>query len=414
MARGNGNASADFSACATAQRAVWFAYQDGSGPWTVVPNVNNVYHFTISSGKGGYAYVTASSTSLVAVAYASQTELSVNNVFCGTTGGANTINGSVAGLGSGQQAEVSYDNGATDVATNGNFTIPQVASGLGDLLGYRSSILSGPSASDRIILRRDQTIANGGTAAVMDFGSGEAFAPTSGTITVSGTGGNQVVAIASYLTGAACRSGLMYELTGLTSPFTANNWWPCRTAQQRATDFHQLILGVTSGSNTLETNLTFHSMVSQTIALPTPIGTPSVAVLTGNYKRLQATFVAPSDYNAGAELNYSDPSNTESVSIFATANYLGTSSVVLTMPVFSGIAGWVDTWAPPTASLATWSVAAAGSSVGLSGSTCQEGARTVYDSYANSGTKASRVPLGILGSLGPKFRPPGQSSAEEC
>jgi hypothetical protein len=44
---GVGNVTVDFSLCAAEDRPVWFASQDGSGPWTQVIGAAGVYRFEV-------------------------------------------------------------------------------------------------------------------------------------------------------------------------------------------------------------------------------------------------------------------------------------------------------------------------------------------------------------------------------
>src|SRR5207249_5459576 len=54
---GSGNVTVDFSSCPVAERAVWLAAQNGTGPWIRVSGVGDVYTCAIGSGGGGLAYV---------------------------------------------------------------------------------------------------------------------------------------------------------------------------------------------------------------------------------------------------------------------------------------------------------------------------------------------------------------------
>jgi hypothetical protein len=110
QAAGTGNVAFDF--CAISGLPVWFAAQDGNGPWTaVIPGAGDVYSFNITA-KGGVAWVevTGARAELMMV-YGSQAELqALGSGQCTATGPTRTINGSVANLGLTEQAFVSVGN----------------------------------------------------------------------------------------------------------------------------------------------------------------------------------------------------------------------------------------------------------------------------------------------------------------
>ncbi len=314
----------DFSPCSNPP--VWFAYQDGTGPWTVLTSTNGVYLFTVSSAKGGFAYTAISSSTDVNATFETKAELSRTFTFC-TINGANSVNGTYSGLTGNQQATISVGGARTIVGVPGtSFTISGVASGVSDLLGYRSDPSVGPAAADRFILRRDQSIANGGSITLLNLlGARSGQSPASGTMTVTGAGTNPITMVMAYLSGTSCQPASMYSASGLNAAFVA---YGIPAAQQRSSDYHQITIDVTSGSSTTAVEQSFHTMAAQTIALPAQLSQPSVATLTGNYKRLQATFTAPSDYNTGSALNYSDPSGNHTFTVLATTQEVRRRHVV--------------------------------------------------------------------------------------
>src|SRR5205085_12420168 len=84
-AAGSGNVTVDYSSCPVADRAVWVAAQNGTGPWARVSGVGDVYNFTIGSSGGGVAYVTLGTgdASSITVQYMTQAEFTAGTlVFC--------------------------------------------------------------------------------------------------------------------------------------------------------------------------------------------------------------------------------------------------------------------------------------------------------------------------------------------
>lgn len=381
-ATGLGNAVANFSTCTGGSIPVWFAYQDGaSGTWTVATPTNNTYTFAVTQPKGAFAYVTQSTPGnfQTNVVYYTNTELtSAPFVFC-TPAGTNSMSGTVAGLSAGQKANVSLGaSAASTVFPATTFTLNTLPSGTFDLLGYRTGV-TGPSATDKVIIRRNQLVANAGTIALLDFGAGEAATAAQGTITVTNDGGAALTAQMTYYTANCTTNGSLYLMLAPVSPFTA---YGVPASLQTATDFHALFVGATAAGHTRGAIDVFHTMGNRTIALPTALPAPTITSLGGNYKRLQAVVTLPADYNAGGSFTYFDGTGAHSVAITTTAGYNGGQAATIAMPSFTGLSGWLDTYAPASASAVTTNVNGTGFT--LTGSICQEGYRLVSD--AVSGT----------------------------
>jgi hypothetical protein len=100
---------------------------------------------------------------------------------------------------------------------------------------------------------------------------------------------------------------------------------------------------------------------------------PVITDLGGPYKRLQAVYMLPADYQSSTVFQYDDGGG-KSVTIFATFAYLGGAAVTLALPDFSALSGWDNNWPPASASTGTWSVTGSGTE-NLTGSVCTENAR---------------------------------------
>jgi hypothetical protein len=355
---GSGSVRLDYSACATASKPLWVAFQDGSGAWTHVTGTGDVYTFNIASTKGGLAVVTPSGATFgTVVTFMSQAEFVANTGGCGTTPVTKVVNGSVAGLNTGDAAKMSLGGSSTTVATNTTFILSTVLNGTFDLVGYRRNTVT-PGVGDRGLLRRDQNIAAAGTLAVADFGGAESFAAATANVTAVGGGaGDQIFQSMSYLTGSACTSSPLYTVTGSTATTFAMFGIP--SAQQRATDYHSLTLSdVTAGvvaSRSVTVN--FHAMADRTVTFGALLS-PTVTNVTGalTFKRLQAALTLSTDYTIGL-FSYSDtPGNT--ITVIQSAGFLGgNTAVTLVFPDLSAAAGLVTTWFPASAAAVTYAVA---------------------------------------------------------
>jgi len=377
---GSGNVTLDYSACTgslAAEKPIWVAFQDGTGAWTRVTGTNDVYKFNVTSGKGGYAVTTRSGTTTSTdVSLFTQAELtSAPIVFC-TDEGTRSVTGTVAGLGQTDAAFVSMGDGtATVTAATPSFTLSNMLSGPQDLVAYRTSLLAGPSASDRAVIMRDLNTASGGSVGTIDFGGSAAITPVSGTITVTGgLAGDSYTQSMSYLTGANCTTGTLYFASGGTSATLTAFGIPA--ASQRATDFHELLVATGNATATRSVFASFHTFGSQTIALGAALPTPTMTSLAGSYKRLQAALTLPSDYQTALSLSYNQGGKDASVS--ASFGYLGSANATIAFPDFSAVAGFDPTWLPASGATVATAVSAVGSNVAITSpsfSFCSEGLR---------------------------------------
>ena len=366
---GVGNVTVDFSSCPVADRAVWLAAQNGAGAWTRIPGGGDVYTFTIGSSGGGLAYVTlgASDAASVTVQYMTQAEFTAGGtlVFCPPTGGK-TINGTVAGVGLNRFANVSLGGRSAIVvpSISLNFQLTGVPSGGQDLVASRQF---GAGVLESVIIRRDQDIADNGSVGTLDFGGAEAFAPATATITLDGlVGGEDVSQGMFYQVGANCAIATLYGAPGAAT-FTALG---IPTGQQLVTDFHNLSVSASTSTASRFITQYFHTLADRTVTLGAAMPTPTVTSLAGPYKRLQAVYTLPGDYQGSTGLRYSDGAN-KSVSINATFGYLGAAATTLALADFSALPAWDNNWAPAASSTGDWTVSGTSS---FPGSACTENA----------------------------------------
>ena len=378
---GSGNVTLDFSGCPVGERADWVAAQDGAGPWTHITGTGDVYHITIGSNGGGVAYVVlgANDAAAVTVQYMTQAEFTAGTlVQCPPPPTGKTINGSVAGASFTDQSTISLGGSNTTVLTflSSTFQLKNVLDGAQDLVAYRHSIAGG---TDTAIIRRAQNIADNGSVGTLDFAGAEAFAPDTATITLSGlAGGESISQNMSYQVNANCATAPLY-FNGTGGPTFIASGIP--SAKQLVTDFHALTVLASLGNDSRFMTQYNHTLAQRTLALGAVIPTPTVTTLLTPpaYKRLQAVYTLPGDYNGSTSFSYSDGAN-KSVSITATLGYLGGSSATLALADYSALSGWDNTWPPATSSTGNWTVS------GLSGpaSACTENA--AFKSASVNGT----------------------------
>jgi hypothetical protein len=273
--------------------------------------------------------------------------------------------------------------GTTAFATAASplFTLPGVPAGLQDLTAFKVAA-SGP-VNYRIILRRDQNFADGATMPVLDFGSAEAFAPATALLTVTGGVINSYYATGRYLVGPNCVADTMdFSNVPFPSPLTV---YGVPTAQQRPTDFHNIILQQINGGSDIRTlSQSIHALANTTVSMGAGIGPITTSVLPGSYRRLQVMFTLASDYTS-ASLSYSS-TGSSAVGVFdlmQSPAYLGsTTAITLTPPDLSAVDGYQAIWAPNTTGSLTYTVSASSTPPPTM---CAEGAliRTASSSLGN-------------------------------
>lgn len=380
---GGGNASVNM-ACF---QVLWFAFQDGNGPWTPVTGVNGVYGFNIAANRGGFTYVILQGTvTQTVVQYLTRTELTSAPInLCPAGAATRTVTGTVTGLGASDRGTFWLGAGSTTVNVNGAFSMTNVLAGTHDFIAYRHDSvrdITGTGNPDRAVIRRDQNPA-GGSIGNVDFNAGDSFAPATVTVTAAGTaGGEQITHGMAYYTTAACTYAGLYAFAG-THPaptFTASG---IPAGQQRSTDFHQIyVTGVTQPSPTAPPTATrtalewFRVLANRTVSLPAAMPAPTVTTLTGPYKRLQAVYTVPADYQINTVFAYTESTGLKFASVSASLGYLGSTTATLALPDFGGLANWNNAWPPASTSTGTWFTNANGNNLGAGG-TCVENARVV-------------------------------------
>lgn len=435
---GSGNTVWDF--CTTTDTPVWLAVQDGTGAWARVTGTGSRFQFNIASGRGGVAYVHAvtdamiserrsaakrmsaaiettmmlrnkaaeirasrryaaqASSSMVdgfelSVFYGTQAELNSQGTTQCFTGSGKTVNGSVAGVTPPQSAEISLGTSSASPPSGSNtFQLTDVPDGALDLVASRSTtnLTTFQTVVDKLIIRRNVNAAAGSTLPVLDFNAAEAFAPAEANITVGNLGGDAAILSTSFVTATTGAVGAsLFSGFGLgAGPF---KYYGVPTAQQAASDMHFAFVVAAPTSETATTarftGLFFKAPTDRTVTLGDNLPTQTIsAAATTPYVRFRATGSLTTAYNKFVEVVFSQSTAAvyRFVAIGATSGYLDNATTYdLTVPDFSGVAGWDNNWGPKTGVLTEWTVTGAGfTGIGIvspnpvEGSTIQAAVRT--------------------------------------
>jgi hypothetical protein len=369
--------------CAVEDLPVFFAYQDGAGPWQVVTGVASGgatrYAFTLAQGYGGVLSVYLSSaaavtgaltagrmTSLRPVASRRALRVSSRSSFadgyetfllhgstaelaqdgldaCGQSPPTKTVTGTVLGVPAGAYGRVSL-GGITKIfngaASSNPLTFSDVPAGPVDLLGSRT--IPG-AAPDKVIVFRNLNIPDGGSLpSVIDFNGTASFAPATATVTITGAAGDDMEVYTDVVKDDRARL-LWADLS--PSPATTRPWAGLGPAALLSGEFHELtVFAADPTSDDFRVSLKDVGPVTdQTIAFGPTIDAPTTSqVVAGAYPRFRFQGALPAEYNKGATIDVYGSDNV--FFILATGAYLTASGSALaydiTMPDVAGLAGF--------------------------------------------------------------------------
>ncbi len=370
-ASAGGNAT--WRACPGQQAPIWFAVQDGNGPWTRINPVNNTYTFTINSARGGVALVAPDGGAggfVLTIFYFSASEItSTGDNRCANALGSKTINGTVAGVGQGEQANIAYGGAFSAVIAPATaFTLQNVPDAAADLIASRNRFtIVGQSVTNtvlKLILRRNLNLANNSNLPVLDFGAAEAFDPVTRNAIINNLGADQAFLGAWYTT----TNGFVnsFFASGGGSNATTQPWQGIPTDRQVATDLHALqVSAVPAGGapSTIRSMVQYFRVAAdRTFNLGANLNVPTVTVAaTAPYVRFRIQLAVQTEYDLswGASFSQGAGAQARAVSISVSAGYTGTiTNLDITMPDLTGAAGWTNTWGPVPGLLTQWTVGA--------------------------------------------------------
>ncbi len=379
----------------TADTVQWVAYQDGSGPWTnLARQKNGLYSFDINSGKGGVAFVTGRSVLATAqyqllIFYGTKDELKVlGEDFCPL--GARSVEVPLSGLPIQANPPIVLLTGFLGGINNsGNYLIGapmrfiSIPDGPRDLVvGAVSNPVLASTNDAKIGLRRNLNPAATGVLPTFDF-STELITPAFATITLAGAAANETVRGTASFTTANGLAGTYADLSA-----TALGSFPffgVPDARLQPGDLHTLSLTAeTSGATRNARTVTkfVANVANQSLALGPAANTPTISTIAGSsYPRFRAQWTVQPEYNRVFNAAFGQATGAvRTAQVFATASYLGGATTVdLSIPDFSALANWRNTYALTPGVTTFWLVNSTGGSfdAGLVGKRTSPGGMTV-------------------------------------
>jgi hypothetical protein len=389
----------EFLFCDTSQAPLYFAYQDGAGPWRAVAAGGSGgtvrYAFTLAEPRGGVLAVYAASTRPSAqaagpsappgrghallprlravhrartasgprraaaerspatngyateVLYASAAELAGEGAGrCALTRPTRTVSGTVQGITGGSFGVVSLGETTRyiDEDTENPVTFDGVGGGVVDLVGSR--VPSPGSPPSRVLILRDLDLADGASLpATIDFDGPSSSVPATASVTVTGGGGQYLEAYSEVVT----RNGLSLIWFDLDPSATDRRaWGGLAPAAMETGDFHGIVVFATPeiGSPEYRVAVRYVRAVSeQTLGLGPWVDPPTTTrVVAGMSPRFRFQGTLPREYDGGAAVEIANADGSAvAYGIYATRSYLGGSPPLrydLTMPDVSKLEGF--------------------------------------------------------------------------
>lgn len=389
--------------CAPTPEPVFFAFQDGSSPFTVVTRAGDgSYTMSLATGRGavvivqpglpssdddltvpraarvrpawpsslrparGSRFLAQQATDYTTFAhYATTAEFQAMAQAQCSVLSHKTVNGTVANVPGTMAYAVALGGGFVlglpGVSTN-SFTLTDVLDGPRDLVAGRVVFTGDEGAADRLIIRRDQNPANGSTMPVLDFGGTEWFAPVTATATLAGMpAGAQAEVTSAFSTanGTATLLGVSPRSASTSHPYTG-----VPGAQLRSGDLHAIIgeTSVDGSGRGFVSALYSRDAVARTLTFPADMPAPQVGVFsTTPVLRLRAAGAMGGPGSAVGGYVYVQLIQATASRAFVfsqTRGYIGTTQnfEVRTL-VLTGLTGWNEAlYGVAAGSLVDWSV----------------------------------------------------------
>jgi hypothetical protein len=344
---------------------IWFAYQNDGGAWTrVAIGANNTFTFNATS-KVAFAAVTQSGTGQnasydLSVIYTTPTEIAaIAGAICAQQTGTKQLNGSVAGIAQDDGAQISMGNSfAFAAGALPNFSLTNLPEGPLDLVAAAFPFIDQSTiAPSKLIIRRALNLQNGATIPVLDFSTGEAFAPASATLSLSGVGSDEATVLVNFLTGGGT-TGLM---SALTKAGASSTIYGVPTAQLGTGDTHQLfVFASPANSNDSRGVIKYvRSISGASVDVKPALNTPTITVPHATpYAQPMAVVASQSDYGSAMSASYSQASTNRDASVVVTSGYMGGTPTNwnVTLPDLSGAPQFDVNWGLKANTTTGWDV----------------------------------------------------------
>jgi hypothetical protein len=357
----SGGTQVSMTPCLQENDVIFFAVQDGGGPWTPVTGSGGTYTFALASGRGAVAITLRNQRfpdeiySMILMGSTSELAQQMQ----GPCPGFQSVSGTYT-AGAGNTVSVSLGiAGITNLAAAAGGSGPWTTSTVmkkpsGDLFAAESFI---GGATVKCILRRDIPLsgANPPIGGDLNFFGAEAFVPDSAAISLSGLG-------AGYLTTAICHlwnPGLDVGVVGSSFSFSGGNPPPVAVvpaAKLRASDLQGITVtampadyGTSNGTSAmLLSQYWMATPADVTLNFLSAAAPPSVAIFQSlPHPRLRFTSTFASPYTNAFLFNVVQTAGNSSRGwqVLLSPGWVSAGgSWPVDTPEFTGLAGWNTAW----------------------------------------------------------------------
>ena len=333
----------------------WVAFQDGDGAWTTTsPTIDGrhaLYRHDFVANRGGIAVGQRFSVGLttVNVTYGAPAELTAfGNTFPGECNSSppKAILGTVAGVGDNQGATVSggFSN-AFIFPGDRSFVLSDLTDEPQTILATRTTRVNDVLTLDKLIVRRTPVLPDSTTIPVLDFDSDEAFAPAVANVTIEGIGAEGAQAHTRLVTPNS-QSIISFLSNSMTAATRSYNALP--ESRLATSDLQALTVSGNPTTDLVIRSATtyFRAPVDQTIALGPAAAAPTISVIERTPAlRLRSVLAPQAVYDRFASIVYQQGSTLVSVGMTAQYASLTNYGYDLSIPDFSGVAGFDPQWA---------------------------------------------------------------------
>jgi hypothetical protein len=327
----------------------WFAVQEAFGAWRVVPHAGNGrFVFDFNANYGGYAYVVtdqATGAATIQFQFRLASELrAASNSACTAPTQTRTVNLAVSPRLPGETANIQYGFSGyiplSSIFTSGSTSA--VRTGAHDVVALKTATAL---ANRRAIVRRQQNIPDGGTLN-LDFGAAEALAPQAATATLSSGSSS-----ASILSGFLTNTGFGWVPFGDGFNTSGNTWSWAAVPQSLAVPGDLWVVEASLGDANGDFRIADYFLntprhVNADLGSAMSPSTLSFVSLAP-YPRMRVAVVRTTDYPGSFFLNMQQ-SSTPKRNLFvnwSAAYWGGPGPLDFTVPDFSGLPGWNNSWA---------------------------------------------------------------------
>jgi len=373
----------DFSGCRAVDQPIWLGFRDGSAAWEQVAGPGPIWTFEITADEVAFAWVSDDTLIQTLVTHLTREELLADQPMraCLPPRDEAVMTGTVSGVGATEFALVAMGPGAGSASGSApQLQVSQLTEGVVDLVATRINPLVG-MIPNRILIRRDVEVVDGGSLGTLDFEGSEAFDPDFATVSMSGAGGGTTSLLMGYHSGPQCL-GTNVSL-GMAPGATSAQLPGVPEARQRDGDFHQYT-AVEAGDGVSRLATRFHrALASRTLDLP-PVITPTVSELGGPGRRVSAEVPLPPDFRSAESgmLMVQVIGEGRSINSATTLARIPGNTATIAIDDLSAAPGWSTDWSVPAGGTSQWVVQLTASNTdgAAPGDFCVEGAWSMVSS----------------------------------